>query len=334
VTHPTHAPIPADRVDVATSADRLDVAGLPAGEVVRLSVALADDALGAPVRVPLLACRGWREGPVFGITAALHGDEVNGVAAVHELFRRLDPRDVRGAVVAVVVANPPGFLAGRRFWPDGTDLNHVMPGRADGEAAEVYAHRLVDRVVRHFDRLVDLHTARDGCANTLYVRADMSRPDVRRMAELVRPRIILGHRPSDHTLRGVAAALGAPAITVEIGDPHVVQPALVRAAATGLRANLREAGVLAGPAPAPKGPPPVVCGRSYWLTTDLGGWLTVLPGLGAAVRAGDTVARLSDIYGDPVRAFAAPEDGVVIGRSVSPVARAGARILHLGVVEP
>ena len=65
---------------------------------------------------------------MVGMTSSLHGDEVNGVRVIHRLFQtELDPESLHGTVVAVVVANVEGFLAGTRGM-DGQDLNRLMPG--------------------------------------------------------------------------------------------------------------------------------------------------------------------------------------------------------------
>jgi predicted deacylase len=62
------------------------------------------------------------------MTSSLHGDEVNGVRVIHRLFQNeLNPEELHGTVVAVVVANLQGFLAGTRGM-DGQDLNRLMPG--------------------------------------------------------------------------------------------------------------------------------------------------------------------------------------------------------------
>lgn len=311
--------------------DRLDVEALPRGQVTRLGLSLVRDELGSPLRLPVLVARGAADGPVFGITCALHGDEINGLAVVHRLMRWLDVGALRGTLVAVMVVNVPGFRLLSRTLPDGADLNLVMPGRPDGNVAHVYAHRFLDRVVRAFDYLVDLHTASRGRANSLYVRADMSEPVTAAMARLQRPQIILHNPPSDYTLRGAAAELGIPAVTVEIGNPNRFQVRYIERSLVGLKAVLAMAGMVDDDPPSPS-EAPVLCRRSYWLYTDAGGLLEVLPRVTDRVDEGQVVARLHNVYGDLEREYRAPEAGVVIGKSVSPVGPTGARILHLGVV--
>lgn len=311
--------------------DHLDLSAFEPATLSRVSLTLVHDGLGRPVRVPLLIARGRREGPVLGLTAALHGNELNGIPVIHRLMHRLDLRGLKGTIVAVLVANVPGFHREWRGYADGADLNHLFPGEPDGSAPRVYAQRLLDRVIRHVDRLIDLHTASEGRVNSLYVRADMKDPTVARMAFLQRPQIIVHNPPVDRTLRGAAALIGIPAITVEIGNPQRFHGEYIRAAARGVRAVMAEMGMIP-PRNLDLGAEPVVCTRSGWIYTQHGGLLEVFPKVAQPVRAGETIARITDIFGDEVATYQAPSDGVCIGHSVNPVAMTGARVLHLGIV--
>jgi predicted deacylase len=248
-------------------------------------------------------------------------------------MHHIDPKHLRGTVVALVVVNVPGLHRHQREFVDGGDLNHIFPGRDDGNVAEVYAHRILDRIVNRFDYLVDLHTASFGRVNSVYVRADMTHPTTATMAYLQRPQIIVHNPPSDYTLRGAAMDLGIPSVTLEIGDPQRFQRNYVRSSRIGLRTVLAAAGMLAR-RPVGEGPEPVLCRRSRWMYTDRGGLLEVLPRPTDLVSRGERVAILRNAFGDVIREYHAPEDGIVIGKSVNPVGQTGARILHLGAVAP
>lgn len=322
-------------ISATQSVTSLEPEAQPPGTRRRLWVELIEDALGQPVSVPVELIRGSRPGPVLGLTAALHGDELNGIAALHRLLEGIDPATVRGSIAAVLVVNVPGYLAGRRRFVDGNDLNHVMPGKAEGKDADRYAHQLVERVASRFDALIDLHTASRGRINSLYVRADMRDPGSAAMARRQGARIILHTSATPTTLRGVVAGRGGPAVTLEIGDPGVWQPSMIEAAVAGLRANLIGLGILEAadlPDGAPSDqPPPILCQSAYWLRADRGGLLEVLPELGQGVAQGEIIARLVDVFGKELARYHAPEAGVVIGRSIHPAGRSGGRILHLGI---
>lgn len=290
---------------------------------------LVDDALGLPVCLPVLIAKGHQPGPVLGITGVVHGDEVNGVAVIHALFAKLDPARLRGTVLAVPVVNVSAFHQHARRTPHGMDLNHHFPGSPDGNDIQVYAHRLLGRLVRHLDGLLDLHTASRGRANCLYVRADMSREDTARMAYLQRPQIILHNPASDGTLRGASSEMGIPAITVEVGNPSRFQREYIRKSVIGIRSVLVDWNMIRK-RPVVLGPEPAICSKSIWMYTDQGGLLEVLPKVTDQVEEGDVVAHIVDPFGNPIAEYRAPFSGVVIGRAMDPVAATGARILHLG----
>jgi len=266
---------------------------------------------------------------VVGITGAVHGDEVNGIAVIRALFAKLDPNKLRGTILAIPVVNVPAFHQHQRRTPHGFDLNHHFPGAPDGNDSQVYATRLLSRFVGHVAGLIDLHTASRGRANCLYVRADMEREDTARMAYLQRPHIILHNPASDGTLRGAASELGVPAITVEVGNPSRFQPEYIRRSVVGVRAVLADWEMIRK-RQVDLGPEPVICSESSWLYTDRGGLLEVLPKVTDRVDQGELIARLVDPFGNLVAEYRAPFSGVVIGRAVDPVAATGARILHLG----
>lgn len=145
---------------------------------------------------------------------------------------------------------------------------------------------MVQRLVRRFDYLLDLHTASFGRVNSLYVRADLDDEQTSRIARLLRPEILLLNPASDGTLRGAAMELGIPAVTLEIGNPQRFQEQYVRASLVGIRRVICDLGLLPKRKVA-RGPEPVVCRSSGWLYNSSGGLLTVLPDVTDRVEGGE-----------------------------------------------
>lgn len=320
----------------AALAERLDLDTLDRGLIHKLWVQLVDDGLSRPMAVPVLVARGRRDGPVLGVTAAVHGNELNGIPTIHRLLRAIDPAELKGTVVAVPVVNVPGYLSQEREFLVGEDLNRLFPGAPDGNGSQVFAWRFVHRIVRQFHYLIDLHTASFGRVNSFYVRADMTHPITHKLAHLISPQIIVHNEGADGTLRAAANGLGIHAITVEIGDPQRFQRGLIRSSRLGIQAVMEHLEMYDHD-DAPLEEATLECARSYWMYTDAGGALQVLPDVTDRVRAGDPIAVVTNLFGDVIREYRAPEAGVVIGKSTNPVAQTGARILHLGIegrVEP
>ncbi len=76
----------------------------------------------------------------------------------------------------------------------------------------------------------------------------------------------------------------------------------------------------------------ILCKKSYWIYTDTRGVMTVHPKVTDMVEKGEVIATMRNIFGKVIREYTAPEDGVVIGKSVNPVNQTGGRILHLGIL--
>ncbi len=314
--------------DEITTVERIDLDTLEPG-MHRLRVDMVRDGLGEMIRIPVIIARGEEPGPVVGLTAAIHGNELNGVRIIHRLLPDIDTRTLSGTIVTVPVVNVPGYLRNQRYFSDGVDLNRVMPGAEGGNQSQVYAARFLDRIVSCFDYLIDLHTASFGRVNSLYVRADMSDPITSRLAWLQSPQIIVHNDGGDNTLRAAACAMGIPSITVEVGDPNRFQRKMIRGSLMGTF-NVLEHLSMIDDATDPL-VEPILCGRSYWMYTDRGGVLDVLPNVSQRIEKGQVVARVTDVFGRAVREYLAPEDGIVIGKSSNPVNQAGSRILHLGI---
>jgi predicted deacylase len=308
----------------------LEIDQLEAGKIHRFWFKMAMDALSMPIHIPLMIARGKHPGPVLGITAAVHGNELNGIPVIQRLFKELEVEQLYGTIVGVPVVNAPGLTLEQRAFNDGTDLNHIMPGKSAGNDSEVYAHRFFERIVRKLDFLIDLHTASFGRINSYYIRADLDNPVACELAWLQNAEIIAHKPPADGTLRGAADEAGIPAVTLEVGNPHTFQKGMIRSGLTGIYNVLCSLKMQEGEIEY-SNMQPVICRQSYWIYTQTGGLLRVLPELTERVKKGQLIALQHNLFGDLVKEYYAPEDGIVIGKSTNPVNQTGGRILHLGI---
>lgn len=293
-------------------------------------IKIFEGATGQPTLLPVIVVRGAQEGPVVGITAAVHGNELNGIRIIHHLLEDLDPKTLRGAVLCAPIVNVPAFSLQQRDFSDGRDLNHVFPGKREGVPAEQYARALTRTLLPACHYLVDIHTASWGRINTLYLRADLHNPVVRRLAMVMNPEIILHIRGGDGTFRHAARQRGIHALTVEAGNPNTFQGRMVFQGEEGIRNVLVELGLCEG-ALSPEREP-VICRRSAWLRTTTGGLLNTHMELGDRVGKGQLLAQTLDPFGYVMKEYRAPRDGVVIGMAVNPLAVPGTRYCHLGEV--
>jgi predicted deacylase len=290
------------------------------------------DGMSNPVSIPLIVARGAYDGPILGLTAAVHGNEINGVQVIQRLFTEIDVNELKGTIIGVPVVNVPSFLLRKRRFNDGVDLNHIMPGKKDGNLSQIYAYRFFNKLVKNFDYLLDLHTASFGRVNSYYIRADMNHPVTKELALIQNADIIVHNPPLDGTLRGAADAIDIPAITMEVGSPNTFQKRMIKGGVEGIHNVLYYLKMMDVELIIAK-KETVLCERSYWLYTDLGGLLSLRVELLDMVTKGQPIGIIKDIFGQHLEEYYAPESGIVIGKSVSPVNQTGGRILHLGIVK-
>lgn len=300
------------------------------GKLHRRWLSIVENGVGQPILIPVIIGKGRKPGPIVGITAAVHGNELNGLRVIQDLMDKLGPIELRGTVVGIPVVNIPSLLIHDRRFVDGEDLNRIMPGRPDGNQSEIYAWRFTNRVLSKFNYLFDLHTASSGRTNSFYIRADLNDPTIKRMALLQNADIILHSEGHEGNLRSVAMDMGIKAMTLEVGNPNKFNSAMIRSGLDGIWNVLADLKMIDSEVSALDESVPI-CKKSYWIYTSHGGILEVYPELTDEVRKGDVIASLKNVFGDMIEEYLAPEDGIVIGKSVMPVGQTGSRILHLGI---
>ena len=318
--------------DTISMIDTFDLEDTPRGTRKDYWLKIITDGFSNPICIPLMVMRGLKDGPVLGVTAAVHGNELNGISVIQRLFNEVSVDELSGTIVGVPVVNVPAFVRKKRRFNDGVDINHIMPGKEDGNLSQVYAYRFINKFVKHIDYLLDLHTASTGRINSYYIRADMDLPKVNKLARLQNADIIVHNPPSDGTLRGAADDLGIPAITLEVGNPSTFQKKLIRSGIEGIQNVMCDLGMIQDEIITSESQT-IECKESLWIYTDMGGLLTIPVELRQLLKKGDLIAVVRDIFGNKVKEYYAPKDGVVIGKSVSPVNQTGGRILHLGILK-
>jgi predicted deacylase len=301
------------------------------GERADLRLKVSETYTAAPVDVPVTVIRGVTAGPAAFVTGALHGDELNGVAVVHDLLYEVDLHDLAGTLVLVPVVNVLGVTARSRYLPDRRDLNRHFPGNPNGSAAARYADAVFRTVVEPCDFGIDLHTATVRRANAVQVRGDF-RADAR-LARLARasglPFVVQARRRRG-SLRWAAQRRGIACLVFEGGEPLRFERSVVAMVLDGVLNVLAAAGMLPGRAARPPDHQ-VVCPGSRWLRAEVGGILDTKVRLGQHVTAGDELWSTINVFGRERNSVSAPTDGWVIGMTTLPMVQPGDPVLHLGL---
>jgi len=298
------------------------------GESRDVELAVSESYSGGTDHIPLHIHRGPKPGPVVFVTAALHGDEINGTGAVRSLLQDESFRLIRGGVILVPVLNLLSFERHSRYLPDRRDLNRSFPGSRSGSLASRMARTIFDEIVSCCDYGIDLHTAAVRRTNYPNVRGDLADPEVRRLAESFGSEIIINGRGPRGALRRVACAAGCPTIIMEGGEVWKVEPGFVRSATRGIKNVLRALNMLDGePTPAAY---QLVVDRSKWIRAENGGFLQFHVRPGDVVEKGQPLTTTTTLLGSELAMLHAPFNAVVIGMTTLPAVSPGEPVCNLG----
>lgn len=305
---------------------------IPPGESAEIRLEVSELYTADPLYVPVTVVRGARPGPALFLTAAVHGDELNGVAMIRSLLLDHDLSDFAGSLVAVPVVNVPGFLNQSRTLPDGRDLNRSFPGTADGSFTSRLAHRIFQDVIERSDYGLDLHTAGGDRANYPHVRADLDDPEAAKLAAAFGAPVVIHGKGPKGSLRRVATESGVPTVVYEAGSSRVFERRFIDAGLAGVLAVLRHLEMLGGPASSSERPSPpfqLEVKKSTWLRASAGGILDLRVSLGDAIKKGQVISVNTNPFGRERSQLVSPSAGIVIGLTRSPLVHPGDPICHL-----
>lgn len=297
---------------------RLPVARIPTGQV---------------LDVPVHVLHGTRPGPTAFVSAALHGDELNGIAAIRHLLLGIDAGELCGTLLAVPVINGFGLLHTSRYLPDRRDLNRSFPGSARGSLTARLAHLFLNEVVRRCDFGVDLHTGSGGRANLPQVRCDFGDTDALQLATAFGGPLILHSQLRPGSLRGAAHKVGTSVIVHEAGEAHRLNRVPVGAAVEGVMRVLRARNLL-GPRPdAPAAAEPRRARRSTWVRAGQSGVCEMIAALGDRVNTGDEIAVVYDPSSMQEQVVRCKMSGLVIGLQRETLVYRGDALVHVAELD-
>jgi predicted deacylase len=213
---------------------------VPLATKAAFSLPVASRADGSPVALPVLVVRGGRPGKTLLVTAGVHGDEFEGMAALHRHYETADPARLAGTFVGVPVVNPPAFEAGLRTNPDDRqDMARLFPGSPGGTVTEQLAHALTHRFIRHADLYCDLHSAGQFYAMPplagYQLRPEPLQSRQREAARAFGLPLVWGTPALPGRSLSAAAECGVPAIYAEITGEGRCRPADVERYVFGLK---------------------------------------------------------------------------------------------------
>lgn len=274
---------------------------------------------------------GRKAGPVLLVTAALHGDEINGVEICRRLLKIPRLSQLKGTLVVVPIVNTYGFVQQSRYLPDRRDLNRSFPGSEKGSLGSRMAFQFTEQFLRICTHAIDLHTGAIHRANLPQVRASAKDKVALRMAEVFNAPIIIKAASRDGTMRGTANSLGVPILLYEAGEALRFDEQSINVGVRGILNVMTDLGMLRAGRKKPN-TKSLFSKKSSWIRAEHDGIARYYVGLGQTVKPGDTLAHIYSPYSDFEVAVTASFAGIVIGRNNLPLVNEGEALFHVAEV--
>lgn len=281
-----------------------------------------------PTKLPIKVIRGKRNGPIIFISAAIHGDELNGIEIIRR-FRKLNIlQRIKGTIILIPIVNIYGVMTLSRYMPDRRDLNRSFPGTKRGSLASRVAKTFFDEIVSKCDFGIDLHTAAIHKSNLPQIRADLNDEFTLNLAKVFEAPVVLHSELRDGSLREVAQDNKIPVLLYEAGEALRFDETSIRIGVKGIVNVLRELNMI------PKTTTkrrrlPIVTRSSQWIRATESGILRTIKALGDTVHKDEIIAFIDEPLDDEVFEIKSPIDGVIIGKSEIPLVQEGDAVFHI-----
>ncbi len=287
-----------------------------------------------PLTVPVHVVSGKKAGPRLFISAAIHGDEINGVEIIRRFLKLPALKRLHGTIIAIPIVNVHGLINHSRYLPDRRDLNRSFPGSEKGSLAARLANTFMKEIVEKSTHGIDLHTGALHRDNLPQIRANLDDEETERLARSFNAPVIISSNLRDGSLRESASEYGIPMLLYEAGEALRFDEVSIRAGVKGIINVMRELEMLPpSRSTRKKQIEPVVARSSYWVRAPDSGILRAMIPLGARVKKNTLLGVVADPFGETEANVQAQYSGIVIGKTNLPLVNEGDALYHIARFE-
>ena len=284
-----------------------------------------------PVTLTVRVVNGRRPGPKLFLSAAVHGDELNGVEIIRRVLASRSLRRLQGTLIVAPIVNAFGFIARERYLPDRRDLNRSFPGSSTGSLAGQLAKLFMTEVVSKSDFGIDLHTGSMFRDNLPQIRGTCEDPQLHDLAFAFGAPVVINAGLRDGSMRQAADGVGVPVLVYEGGEALRFDEMSIKIGVKGVLNVMRYLGMLPI-AHKHEAKRSVHAESSFWERAPAGGILRASSALGNHIVKNGVLGVIADPLGDVEVEVRAREAGIVIGRTNLPIVNQGDALFHIARV--
>ena len=301
------------------------------GTYYRLELPVARLPTQTMLSLPVIVVNGMQPGPKLWLSAAIHGDEVNGVEIIRQVLEKVKAKKLRGTLIAVPIVNVFGFIEQSRYLPDRRDLNRSFPGSANGSLAGRLAHLFIKEIVSKSTHGIDLHTGAVHRTNLPQIRANLEDEATYRLAKTFGTPVIMHSRTRDGSLRQAATNINIPVLVYEAGEALRFDRDGIKVGVEGILRVMAELEMYSLPFNEIKNIQIEVY-QTKWMRSPRSGIFRLEVGLGDRVEKKQQLGIISDAFGDTNIKIKASIKGIVIGHIQNPLVNQGDAIVNLAAI--
>lgn len=299
------------------------------GERKRIELAVAALYDYTRIEIPIEVIRGKKDGPTLFISAAIHGDEINGVEIIKRLLKSPSIKNINGTLILIPIVNVFGFNNKSRYLPDRRDLNRCFPGSKTGSLGSQIANVFMKEVVSKCTHGIDLHTGAIHRSNYPQIRACIDDPETKEIAESFGTKVIINSKVRDGSLREAARKRKVSLLLYEGGEALRFDENIIKVGVRGCISVMRKIGMIPPSQKSLKNPPKFIAQSSYWVRAPHSGSFVASKKVGELVKEGEKLAVISDPFGSNPYNVLSKEEGVIIGMSKIPLVNKGDAMIHI-----
>lgn len=305
------------------------------GEQASLALPLPELFSCAPMYMPIKVFHGKHAGPCLLVTAAMHGNELNGAEIINRLMQSSALKKLKGTLIAVPIMNVYGFINKTRTMPGGTPLNANFPGSAHGSHAARLAHLFCSEIFSLAQYSIDLQTGSLNHTNLPQIFVTEDNHDALTLARAFAAPVISEVRAQKGSLRAYANSCQIPHLVYEAGEAMRFDESSIKIGTKGIINVMRHIGMLPTTSKLSTNPQKSFIMRdTRWVRSPTSGISHSNIKLGQQVKRGELLCVIKDPFGAgddmPVKA---PFDGVVVSVNNLPLVYEGVTLFELAAFE-
>ncbi len=303
------------------------------GESVSLALPLPELFSCAPLYMPIKVAHGRQSGPCLLVTAAMHGNELNGTEIINRLLNISAMKKLRGTLIAIPVLNVYGLINRSRYLPGGIDLDRCFPGSKSGTHAARMANTFINEIFNKADVAIDLQTGFINYTNLPQLYINFEDDQSKSLAEVFNAPVITNAPNEKGMLRTFAFKQKKPFLLYEAGEAMRFDEHAIKVGLSGILNVMRKMSMLPDKqAKKERTLHSFFTEKSIWVRASTSGVSHSKHVLGQHVKKGEPLCIIRDPFGaTPSETITSPEEAIIVGKNNLPLVHEGEALFQLAV---